>query len=176
MPSRRDHRHVAGQAVGFALVDIEDPRLVRTAGTDDLGGQRLVEVFLLKVEHRLQALTLARVLEQGRLLQAQPVDGLLRGPVLLADMAQVDVALPEPAHTGLGVLDDPFDRGNDGIGPQTDETDAGAVDGIERSVSGIGAAHLHRQPDDLDQQQSQQHQQVAIADEEGFHEAVISGQ
>ena len=84
--------------VSLALVDVEDVRLVAAAGADDLRGHGLVDVFLLEVEQRLQPLALLGILKQCGLLQAQPVDGLLQVLILLADVAQIDVVLPQPCR------------------------------------------------------------------------------
>ena len=72
---------------------IEDARLIAAAGADGLRGQRLVDILLLEVHQRLQALSLLGVFKQRRLLQTQPVDGLLQLLVLLAGVAQIDVVV-----------------------------------------------------------------------------------
>ena len=57
------------------------------------------------------------------------------------------------------------------IGPEPDQPHAALVVRIERLRPVPVAAHLHGKPHDLRHQDSQQHQQVPIADEEGFHES-----
>ena len=170
---RGDDRHIALEAVIVAFVNGENLRLVGTAGPDDLGRQRLIEIFLLEIEHGLQAMPLARIFKQCSLFQAETVHRILQVLVLLANVAQVDIVLPETEDAGLRVLHHAFDGRNHGVGPQADEPYTGAVRRVERSPSGICAPNLHRQSNHLDQQQNQQHQQVAIADEEGFHEGPV---
>ncbi len=94
-PIRGNHRHIAVQAVGRTLVEIEDAGLIAAAGADGLRGHRLVDVLLLEAEQALQALALAGIFKQGSLLQAQPVDGPLQLLVLFAHVTQGDIVLPQ---------------------------------------------------------------------------------
>src|ERR1035441_10128778 len=107
---RRDDRHVAAEAVGRSLVKIEDTRLVAAAGADDLGGQCFVYIFFLEVHEGLQAPALAGIFKQSGLLKAQPVDGFLKVLIMLANMAQVDVVLPETGYAEAGRMDEPLRR------------------------------------------------------------------
>ena len=61
---------------------------------------------MLEVEEGLEALALAGIFKQGGLLEAQAVDGLLEILVLLADVAQVNVVLPEAGDAELGILNE----------------------------------------------------------------------
>ena len=152
-----------------ALVDVEDAGLVAAAGTDGLCGNRLVDVFLLEAVERLETLALVGVFKQCRLLEAETVDGFLQVLVLLAHMAQIDVVLPEVFDAEFGGVNEFFRRGDDRIGPQADEADTRPIAGIEGAVAPAGAPHLHCEADDLREQDSQQHQNISIADEDGFH-------
>ena len=98
------------------------------------------------------------IFQQRGLLQAEPVDGLLQLLVLLADVAQVKVVLPQALHAQLGDVEELLRGGDHRIGPQPDEPHAGRVLRVEGVAPAVGAAHLHGQPDDLRQQDSQQHQ------------------
>jgi hypothetical protein len=55
-------------------------------------------------------------------------------------------------------VDQPLRRRDQRIGPQPDQPHARSILRIERVAPGVGAAHLHGQPDDLRQQDGQQHQ------------------
>jgi hypothetical protein len=98
---RGDHCHIAFEFRVRTLIDIEEPRLVAAAGADDLRGLCLVDVFLLKIHQCLQALSLACVFKKRGLLQTEPVEVLLQILVFVADVAQIEVILPEPggAHS-----------------------------------------------------------------------------
>ena len=124
---RGNDRHIGAKLIIGSLVDVEDVRLIASAGANGLRGHRLVDVFLLEVEERLQTLALASILKQRGLFQAQTVDGLLQILVLLADVAQVNIVLPETASAKLGGLNELLWRRDQGIGPQPDQPHAGAV-------------------------------------------------
>ena len=90
------------------------------------GRRRLVNVFLLEIEHRLQPLALLGVLKQRSLLQPQTIYRLLQIRVLLAHVAQVDVVLPESTKRPILVLCTARSGGeHHAIGPQPDQPHAG---------------------------------------------------
>src|ERR1035441_7060725 len=90
-------------------------------------------------------------------------------PVLLADASEVEVVLPQAPRAQIGGVEELL-RGRDpGIGPQPDQPHTGHIPRIERVAPAVGSAHLHGQPDDLRQQDNQQHQEIPIAVEERIH-------
>ena len=164
-----DDGHIRRQALARAFVDVEDARAVAAARSDRLRRQRLVDVLLLEVDQRLQAFALACVFQQRGLFQAQPVDRLLQLLVLFAHPAQVQIIRPELLRAQLAGVHQHLRRRDHRIGPKPDQAHAAGVGGIQRAAPARGAPHLHGQPDDLRQQDCQQHQQIPVADEEGFH-------
>src|SRR5580658_1779596 len=172
---RSDDGVVAGQAVGGTLVDVEDVGQLAAAGADGLGGHGFVNVLLLKFVERLQTFALLGVFEQGGLLKAEAVDGFLQVLILLADVAQIQVVLPQVPGAKAGGVDEPLRRRNQGVGPEADQSNAGRVGGVERASSFAGAAHLHGQANDLHEQDSQQHEKISVADEERFHRSRVRG-
>src|ERR1039458_6394656 len=174
-----DHRHLHADALVFSLVEIENPRLVRAAGSDDLGSDGGVNVLLLEIQHGLETLTLARVFKQCSLLQPEAVDGLLQFLVLATNIAQIKVVLPHAHSAGLAALNGSLGRGNNGVGPQSQQANPRAVAGVQTKTSGVGPAHLRGQSNDMRHKQHQQHQNISVADEERFHKSqrlVFSGQ
>ena len=119
----------------------------------------------------MQSLALLGIFQQGCLLQAQAIDRLLQVLVLLPDVAQIHIVLPKSFGTHLGCVNKQLRRRNQGLRPEADQPDTGTVVGVEGASTVGGAAHLHGQTHDLRHQDGQQHQQVAIADEEGFHKS-----
>ena len=97
----------------------------------------LVDVLLLKVHQRLQPLALLGVFQQRGLLQPQPVDGLLQIQVLLTDVAQVEVVLPQAHHGQLGAVDDLLRRRDHRIGPEPDQPHARSVRRVERTAPAV---------------------------------------
>ena len=164
-----DDGHVRLQAVVGALVEIEDAGLIAAAGADGLGGEGGVDVAVLEVEEGLEALALAGIFKQGGLLEAQAVDGLLQILVLLADVAQVNVVLPEAGDAQLGILNELLGGRDQRLSPETDETNRGGISGIDGSVATRGTAHLHGKAHDLHHEEGEQYDQAAVAGEERFH-------
>ena len=103
-----DDRHIAVQPRVLSLIEVEDAGLIGSAGPNDLCSHGFIDVFLLKVEHRLQALPLAGIFQQGGLLEAKPVDGLLEVNILLPHVAQIEIVLPDVGYSQFGGVNRPF--------------------------------------------------------------------
>ena len=75
------------------------------------------------------------VLKQGGLLEAKPVHSLLQVLILLADVAEIEVVLPEVRTCLPRWMEEPFGRGDEGCGPEPNESHAFAIARIEAHVS-----------------------------------------
>ena len=136
------------EAFGGAFVDVDDAGELGAAGADDLGGDGLGDVVLLKVEESLEAVALEGVLGDGGLLDAELGELLLEGGVLAAGGAQVDVVRPAVAKCVAGVEKEALEWRDGGDGPVTNERDTSSIrrDGVGRP------SHLNRESDGLGEQ------------------------
>ena len=148
-----------------AFVDVDDAGELGAAGADDLGGDGSGDVVLLEVEERLEAVALDGVFGDGGLLDAELGELLLKGCVLLAGGAEVDVVRPAVADGVADVEEEALERRDGGDDPVTNERDASSIrrDGVDRTP------HLDRQPDGLGEQHRDEDQRIFVPREEGFH-------
>jgi hypothetical protein len=95
---RGDDRHVRGEALRAALVQRHGAEVGAGAAGDDRRGRGGERRLFLEVEQFLQHARLAgqRALALQRHLELR--HALLEGVVLLADLPEVHVVLPDPAH------------------------------------------------------------------------------
>ena len=77
-----------------------------------------VDVAVLEVEQGLKTLSLAGIFKERGLFETQAVDGFLQILILLADVAKIDVVLPEVDEAYLGAMDCIFRRSDDGLLPR----------------------------------------------------------
>ncbi len=119
-----------------------------------------VDVLLLEGQQRLHAASHASIFADARVVDLHALDFGAQFAILAADAAQVGVGGPEILHPLLAVNHGFFDRRDGGDGPQTNETGFAFL---------RRAAHLHRQGDNLGEQDGRQHDQVLIAAKECVH-------
>ena len=149
-----DDRHVGLDAVFRALVDVEYARLLAAAGADDLRRHRALDVLLLELQQCLDPACHARVFAEPRVVDLHALDLRAQLAILPANPAEIDVVCPGVLHPFLRVHHGAFNGCYCGDRPQTDET---GFAHLRR------AAHLHRQPNDLGEQNGRQHDQVLVA-------------
>src|SRR5581483_5258007 len=157
---RRNHRHIGLHAVVRTLVQVEDPRLVAAARSNDLRRQRLRNELFFEIEDRLQPPCLKRILLQPHIMQPHLLDLLAQLSVFPAHAAQVKVIRPAAEDAVLPVHNQLLNRGHGGDRPEPHQAHAA----LRRTDP-----HLHRQPNDLSSQDSGQRNQVLVACQETFH-------
>ncbi len=121
------------------------------------------------------------VFQQSGLLQPQTINRLLQIGVLLPHVAQIHVVVPQSGDAGARRVQSFLRWRYQRIGPVTNQLDTASVAGIAAHLPACGAVHLHGKAQNLGHQQRQQHQQIPIPNDKGFHEtsdqwSVNSGQ
>ncbi len=160
MPVGSDDGHVGLDAVVRALVEVEDARLLAAAGADHLCGNRAVDVLFFEGQQCLDPPRHAGVFADPRVVDLHAIELSFELAVLPANPAQVGIVCKQILYPLLAVNDSLFDRSNGGDGPQADETGFAFL---------RRPAYLHRQPNNLGEQDGRQHDQVLIAAEECVH-------
>ena len=114
------------------------------------------DIVLLKVQKRLQTMSLDRILRKRGLLQSQTRNLFLQIVVLLPRMSQIDIVRPRMPQVIPKSMKKPLKRCNRRNSPVSDQSHAAAV----RHTRFDRTANLHREPDGLGEKNRNQYQDI----------------